>query len=116
MCAIFKDNITLCNDINERVVQHFVHCIETNGRHVQYLKFLRTIVKAEGQVVRKCQNLVMQELINAGDDVLVFYNDKTSFANLVEMMRSEKQQLDEVGPLHYHINLGRLLLNDNIDH
>ena len=107
MCSIFKDNISLCNDISERVVQHFVHCIETTGRHVQYLKFLRTIVKAEGQVVRKCQNLVMQELINAGDEVLVFYNDKSSFQNLVDMMRSEKQQLDKIGPLHYHINLGK---------
>ncbi|XP_075679625.1 inositol 1,4,5,-trisphosphate receptor isoform X3 [Dermatophagoides pteronyssinus] len=109
MCAIYKDNIALCNEISERVVQHFVHCIETNGRHVQYLKFLRTIVKAEGQVVRKCQNFVMQELINAGDDVLVFYNDRSSFQTLVEMMRSERHQLDEVGPLHYHINLVKLL-------
>ncbi|KPM03397.1 inositol 1,4,5-trisphosphate receptor type 1-like protein [Sarcoptes scabiei] len=109
MCAIYKDNISLCNDINERVVQHFVHCIETSGRHVQYLKFLRTIVKAEGQVVRKCQNFVMQELINAGDDVLIFYNDRSSFQVLVEMMRSERHQLDEVGPLHYHVNLVKLL-------
>ena len=106
LCAIFKDNITLCNDISERFVQDFIHCIETNGRHVIYLKFLRTIVKTEGQVVRKCQNMVMQELISSGDEVLVFYNDKTSFANLVEMMRSEKHQLDEFGLLHYHINLG----------
>lgn len=50
---------------------------------------------------------MMQELINAGDDVLVFYNDKASFSTLVEMMQSEKHQLDEVGPLHYHINLGK---------
>lgn len=109
MCAIYKDNSLLCNEINERVVQHFVHCIETNGRHVQYLKFLRTIVKAEGQVVRKVQNFVMQELINAGDDVLLFYNDRLSFQTLVELMRSAKFHLEEVGPLHYHINLVKLL-------
>lgn len=39
-----------------------MHCIETHGRHVQYLKFLQTIVKAENQFIRKCQDLVMQEV------------------------------------------------------
>ncbi|XP_054164139.1 inositol 1,4,5-trisphosphate receptor-like isoform X3 [Oppia nitens] len=109
MCAIYRDNFTLCNEINERVIQHFVQCIVTHGRHVQYLKFLQTIVKAEGQVVRKCQNMVMQELVNAGEDVLVFYNDKTSFNHLIEMMRSERNRLDESGHLQYHINLVKLL-------
>lgn len=48
--------------MNEKVIQHFVHCIESHGRHVQYLKFLQTIVKAEGQFIRKCQDMVMQEV------------------------------------------------------
>ncbi|XP_022242608.1 inositol 1,4,5-trisphosphate receptor type 1-like [Limulus polyphemus] len=107
--SIFQDNISLCNEINEHVVQHFVHCIETHGRHVQYLKFLQTIVKAEGQFIRKCQDMVMQELVSAGEDALVFYNDKASFSHLVEMMRSEWQRMDEAGPLQYHINLVQLL-------
>lgn len=62
VCAIFKDNLTLCNEVNEKVVQHFVHCIEIHGRHVEYLKFLQTIVKAENQFIRKCQDMVMQEV------------------------------------------------------
>ncbi|XP_076363094.1 inositol 1,4,5,-trisphosphate receptor isoform X2 [Tachypleus tridentatus] len=107
--SFFQDNISLCNEINEHVVQHFVHCIETHGRHVQYLKFLQTIVKAEGQFIRKCQDMVMQELVSAGEDALVFYNDKASFSHLVEMMRSEWQRMDEAGPLQYHINLVQLL-------
>ena len=56
------DNSTLCNEVNEKVIQHFVHCIETYGRHVQYLKFLQTIVKAENQFIRKSQDRVMQEV------------------------------------------------------
>lgn len=60
MKAIFQDNATLCNEVDERIVQHFVHCIETHGRHVQYLKFLQTIVKAEGQYIRKSQDMVME--------------------------------------------------------
>ncbi|GAB1604735.1 inositol 1,4,5-trisphosphate receptor type 1-like isoform X6 [Argonauta hians] len=109
MKAIFEDNALLCNEISERIVQHFVHCIETHGRHVQYLKFLQTIVKAEGQYIRKSQDMVMAELISVGEEVLLFYNDKLSFENLVQLMRSERHRSDERSPLAYHINLVQLL-------
>lgn len=101
VCSIFQDNPTLCSEVSEKVIQHFVHCIETHGRHVQYLKFLQTIVKAENQFIRRCQEMVMQELINAGEDVLVFYNDKASFNSFVEMMRSGRHRMDESSPLKY---------------
>lgn len=109
VCSIFQDNSTLCNEVNEKVIQHFVHCIETHGRHVQYLKFLQTIVRAENQFIRKCQDMVMQELINSGEDVLVFYNDKASFNCFVEMMRSQRHCMDEASPLRYHVELVKLL-------
>ncbi|EFX74576.1 hypothetical protein DAPPUDRAFT_251812 [Daphnia pulex] len=41
VCAIFQDNAQLCSELSDKVVQHFVHCIETHGRHVEYLDFLR---------------------------------------------------------------------------
>lgn len=109
LCSVFKDNVALCSEVTERVVQHFVHCIETHGRHVEYLRFLQTVVKAEGQYVRKCQDMVMQELVGAGEEALVLYNDKGSSEQLVELMRSERQRLDPGGPLRYHIDLVRLL-------
>ncbi|KAH9381511.1 hypothetical protein HPB48_005514 [Haemaphysalis longicornis] len=109
LCSVFKDNVALCSEVTERVVQHFVHCIETHGRHVQYLQFLQTVVKAEGQYVRKCQDMVMQELVGAGEEALVLYNDKGTSEQLVELMRSERQRLDPGGPLRYHIDLVRLL-------
>ncbi|XP_037057645.1 inositol 1,4,5-trisphosphate receptor type 1-like [Peromyscus leucopus] len=62
MQHIFMNNFQLCSEINERVVQHFVHCIETHGRNVQYIKFLQTIVKAEGKFIKKCQDMVMAEV------------------------------------------------------
>lgn len=62
MQHIFMNNSQLCNEINERVVQHFVHCTETHGRHVQYLKFLQTIVKADNKFIKKCQDIVMAEV------------------------------------------------------
>lgn len=64
MQHIFMNNFQLCSEINERVVQHFVHCTETHGRHVQYLKFLQTIVKAENKFIKKCQDIVMAEVCN----------------------------------------------------
>ncbi|GFG38602.1 hypothetical protein Cfor_01649 [Coptotermes formosanus] len=109
VCAIFQDNSTLCNEVSEKVIQHFVHCIETHGKHVQYLRFLQTIVRAENSFIRKCQDMVMQELVNAGEDVLVFYNDKASFNHFVEMMRCERHRMDESSALRYHVELVKLL-------
>ncbi|NP_001084015.1 inositol 1,4,5-trisphosphate receptor type 1 S homeolog [Xenopus laevis] len=109
MQHIFMNNFQLCSEINERVVQHFAHCIETHGRNVQYIKFLQTIVKAEGRYIKKCQDIVMAELVNSGEDVLVFYNDRASFQTLVQMMRSERERMDENSPLMYHIHLVELL-------
>ncbi|XP_039617485.1 inositol 1,4,5-trisphosphate receptor type 2 isoform X2 [Polypterus senegalus] len=109
MRYIFMDNYYLCNEISDRVIHHYVHCIETHGRHVQYLQFLQTIVKADGKYVKKCQDRVMTELVNAGEEVLVFYNDRTSFPILLQMMTNERDRSDENGPLAYHIALVELL-------
>lgn len=110
LCSIFKDNLSLCNEVNDKVVQHFVHFIEIHGRHVQYLAFLQTIIKAENQFIRKCQDMVMQELINAGEDVLIFYNEKVPFNIFVEMMRKfSSGLLEDDAPLRYHIELVKLL-------
>ncbi|XP_072241680.1 inositol 1,4,5-trisphosphate-gated calcium channel ITPR2 isoform X2 [Leuresthes tenuis] len=106
---IFMNNYQLCNEISDRVVHHFVHCIETHGRHVQYLRFLQTIVKADGKYVKKCQDKVMTELVNGGEDVLVFYNDRSSFTVLLQMMGSERERRDEDGALAYHNTLVELL-------
>ena len=43
----------------------------------------------------------MHELVTAGEDVLVFYNDKASFNYFVEMMRSERNRMDDSSPLRY---------------
>ena len=56
------ENSALCYEVTEKVVQHIIHCIETQGRHVEYLKALQTLVKAEGQSIRKTQDLVMAEV------------------------------------------------------
>ncbi|XP_038235662.1 inositol 1,4,5-trisphosphate receptor type 3 isoform X3 [Dermochelys coriacea] len=109
MQHIFLNNYQLCSEINETVLQHFVHCLATHGRHVQYLDFLHSIIKAEGKYVKKCQDMIMTELTNAGDDVVVFYNDKTSLATMLEMMTVAREGVEENSPLMYHISLVDLL-------
>ena len=59
---IYMNNSALCYEATERVVQHIVHCIESQGRHVEYLRLLQTLVKAEGQSIRKTQDMVMAEV------------------------------------------------------
>lgn len=47
--------------------------------------------------------------MNSGEDVLVFYNDRASFQALIQMMRSERDRMDENSQLMYHIHLVELL-------
>lgn len=48
--------------------------------------------------------------MNAGEDVLVFYNDKSSFNQFVEIMKKYKEEtLHDTQPLIYHIELVKLL-------
>lgn len=49
------------------------------------------------------------QLVNGGEDVLVFYNDRSSFSVLLQMMGSERERMDEDGALAYHNALVELL-------
>uniref|UniRef100_A0A672P3E5 Inositol 1,4,5-trisphosphate receptor n=1 Tax=Sinocyclocheilus grahami TaxID=75366 RepID=A0A672P3E5_SINGR len=109
MQHIFCNNYQLCSEISESVLHHFIHCLATHGRHIQYLNFLHTIIKAEGKYVKKCQDMIMTELTSAGDDVVVFYNDDTSFDTMVELMTQSREGVKDDSPLRYHISLVELL-------
>ncbi|XP_016350522.1 inositol 1,4,5-trisphosphate receptor type 3-like [Sinocyclocheilus anshuiensis] len=109
MQHIFSNNYQLCSEISESVLHHFIHCLATHGRHIQYLNFLHTIIKAEGKYVKKCQDMIMTELTSAGDDVVVFYNDDTSFDTMVELMTQSREGVKDDSPLRYHISLVELL-------
>lgn len=45
--------------------------------------------------------VIFFKLVNAGEDVLIFYNDKSSFNQFIEMMRTEKNNSEENSPLKY---------------
>ena len=62
MRYIFHENLALCNEVTERVIQQIIHSIEQHGRNVQYLRLLQTLLKAEGQLIRKTQDAIMSEV------------------------------------------------------
>lgn len=49
------------------------------------------------------------QLVNGGEDVLVFYNDRSSFSVLLQMMASERERTDDDSSLAYHNTLVELL-------
>lgn len=53
--------------------------------------------------------LPLSQLTNAGDDVVVFYNDKASLAHLLDMMKAARDGVEDHSPLMYHISLVDLL-------
>lgn len=52
---------------------------------------------------------VFMQLTNAGEDVVVFYNDKASFATMLELMVESREGIQDNSPLRYHISLVELL-------
>ncbi len=59
---VFLENRQLCENVEDRIIQHIVHCIESHGRYVQYLKLLLTFVHSDGRSLRKVQQSVMVEV------------------------------------------------------
>ena len=59
---IYMENIALCNEVTESLIQQIIHAIESSGKHVRYLQLLQTLLKAEGQLIRKTQDTIMAEV------------------------------------------------------
>ncbi len=126
LTEIFRENGSLCSKVQESEVNHFIRSIEKK-RDVRYLKFLQTIMKVDGKPVKRSQDLVMAEvrtnnniyntithtdgpiqIANAGDDVLLFYNE-SQFPKLLELMKAERGTDSPTSNLLYHLNLLKLL-------
>jgi len=117
---IFKDNPVLCNEINERLIQNFVHALEHENideSKIPYLEFLQTICMIDGHESKKCQDMVIAEIINS--DIIHFSTDKTQIDELcLIMQRQHPQSSDELMQesqinqhLLFHINLIKVLIN-----
>lgn len=71
--------------------------------------FVLVMVAGPQHVPCVCFFSLCVQLVNAGEDVLVFYNDRSSFPVLLQMMGSERERTDENGALAYHTTLVELL-------
>ncbi len=120
---IFKDNAVLCNELNERLIQNFIHALEhqnTDESKIPYLQFLQTICIIDSHENKKCQDMIIAELMNS--DVMHFSTDKTHIDELCLLMQKVNPQshdeLNQEATIHkqllFHINLIKVLINCTI--
>ena len=117
---IFKDNAVLINEISERLIQNFVHALEhqsVDESKVPYLEFLQAICTIEGHEVKKCQDLIIAELMNS--DIMHFASDKTHIDEICMLMQREhpqseaemRQESSNSGQLQFHVSLIKVLIS-----
>lgn len=126
---IFKDNSVLVNEINERLIQNFIHALEhqnVDESKVPYLEFLQTVCVLDGHEVKKCQDMIISELMNS--DIMHFSSDKTHIDELCMLMQKYQPQIlgdleslassfasatsgTVYGQLLFHINLIKVLVS-----
>ncbi|KAL7671241.1 hypothetical protein ACOME3_006142 [Neoechinorhynchus agilis] len=106
-CYIFDNNEKLCGLITEKHVQHFIHLLELHGRKVVYLRFLNTILHAQGNIVKNSQDLVMSELYNSLDSLVLY--DSQNLNDLFDRMINPEEIENENSILNYHVQLVHLL-------
>lgn len=109
---IFKDNILLCNGINERLIQNFIHGLEHQNldeSKIPYLEFLQTICVVDGHEIKKNQDMIIDELMNS--EILHFNSDKMSIDDLCSIMQRKSKDVENDPSLLFHINLVKVLIN-----
>lgn len=54
-------------------------------------------------LICKMWSFILSKLVSAGEDVLVFYNERASFNMFIEMMKADRNRMDfdESSPLRY---------------
>eukprot|EP00056_Hartaetosiga_gracilis_P007617 m.110530 g.110530 ORF g.110530 m.110530 type:complete len:2634 (+) comp12749_c0_seq1:91-7992(+) len=115
LIAIFKDNAELCRTINKQIIQSFVTAMGSQTKNINYIVFLKAVVKPNGQVLPHVQSLVVDSLSSVSEDLLQLYTDPASTHRLVELMRtttenmySERHQYTD-NELLYHLELVELM-------
>lgn len=117
---IFKDNPMLCNELNERLIQNFVHALEhqnVDESKVPYLEFLQTISIIDGHEIKKCQDMIIAEIINS--DIMHFSSDKTHIDELCILMQKQhpksREDLNQEASINqhllFHVNLIKVLIS-----
>lgn len=85
---IFKDNLVLCNEVTERLVQNYVHGLESQNldeSKIAYLEFLQTICVAGEHPIKKNQDMIIDELMNS--ELVNYGTDRLNLEELVAYMQ-----------------------------
>ncbi|CAF0775305.1 unnamed protein product [Brachionus calyciflorus] len=109
---IFKDNILLCNGIDDHLVQNFIHGIENQNldeSKIPYLEFLQTICVVDEQEIKKNQDLIISELMNS--ELMHFTNDNMGIDDLCFWMKTQNEKSELHPFILLHINLVKVLIN-----
>lgn len=121
--AVFKDNLALCQSVNERLVQNCVHGLESSSK-IGYLQFLQTICVCEGVEIRKNQDIILNELLQSeilqytssycntdklGIDELCMIMQKSDYGDIDNFDHSE-HKIDPF--VQFHIELVKVRLTD----
>ena len=102
------------------MIQNFVHALEHQNveeSKIPYLEYLQTICIIEGHEVKKCQDMVISELMNS--DIMNFSTDKSHIDELCTLMQKIHPQTHEellsdaqnLKQILFHSNLIKILIN-----
>lgn len=105
--AVYKDNSIVCTQVSESMVRHFVR-LAAIDHAPRYLRFLGMLVLPQGRPARRCQNLVVQCLLEK-EDALMLYNDEEGMALRAQLVEENDHVKYPRGRLAYHMELVALL-------
>jgi hypothetical protein len=126
MVAIYKDNVNLCNDLNERLVQNFIHALENQNldeSKIAYLEFLQNVCLTDGYEIKKNQDMILDELMNS--EMIHLSLDKNHIEELCDLMKKKScssqtliltkgdlhTELDDDPLILFNLNLVKVLIN-----
>jgi hypothetical protein len=110
---IFKDNLLLCNEVNEQLVQNYVQGLESqvsNGAKLAYLEFLQTICLVGDHPIKKNQDMIIAELVNS--ELINYGADKMNLDELLVCMQKYSEgDLSHEMFIEYNLKLIQVLVS-----
>ena len=72
--AIYRDNLTLCQQVTEEALQPFIQAIRDLGRKAKFLEIFATVQMVSGKALPSLQTLVLKTLLGPGRVYLLYLN------------------------------------------
>ena len=108
LCEIFRDNVELCELINENFLKKFIDLIQTEGRQADFLNFFEVVTVVMGSGIPNNQRMVLKLLTDSEVKSQVCYMKNNRFYFDSEDKDSSKlaqNSLYKDQPFAYHARL-----------